>query len=190
MDYLVKPLVKRLIEDGLRGVGDWETQGLGMLRLRVSREVRLHIWHKGLIYEPRPSEIHSHPWNFTSTVIVGRLDNIKYREVVGSFAPNASIGTIKCGVGGGLLDDSTRPAQLREVGLHEYGPGESYSQMAEDLHATTFLDGTVTVIERTFKEDTEHAKVAYLGDKWITAEPRPATLDERKLAFKAALGLF
>jgi hypothetical protein len=39
--------------------------------------------------------------------------------------------------------------------------------------------GTVTIVERRFKADTEHAFVFYpRNEKWVSAEPRPATPEE------------
>ncbi len=47
------------------------------------------------------------------------------------------------------------------------------------IHDTGYGDGTVSLVTRTFLEDTEHAQV-YIpaGQSWVSAEPRNATDDE------------
>ena len=58
----------------------WRMQGVGLLALRLDdrREHRLHVWDPdGCVGDP---PIHDHPYDFTSTVIVGELTNTRYVE--------------------------------------------------------------------------------------------------------------
>ncbi len=58
----------------------WRLQGVGLLALRLDdrREHRLHVWDpEGCDGDP---PIHDHPYDFSSTVIVGELTNIRYVE--------------------------------------------------------------------------------------------------------------
>ena len=58
----------------------WRIAGIGLLALRLDdrREHRLHVWDPdGCVGEP---PIHDHPYDFTSTVIVGQLTNTRYVE--------------------------------------------------------------------------------------------------------------
>ena len=79
MDHTLDPAQVRTI---LEHAADhpWRIQGIGLLALRLDdrREHRLHVW------DPEGSEgdapIHDHPYDFTSTIIVGELTNTRYVE--------------------------------------------------------------------------------------------------------------
>jgi hypothetical protein len=84
--------------------------------------------------------------------------------------------TIRCGEGGGLVGDPV-PVILAEEPTETYREGEGYTQTASEIHRSVSENGTVTIIEREFKPDTEHAYVYFQGE-WGTAEPRTALPEE------------
>lgn len=187
-----KLLVKKLIEQGLTQEinGEWQIQGFGMLRLYITKEVRLHVWHNGLVYHDTPSQIHNHPWNFNSRIVVGNLRNVRYLEWPEKTATH-HIAKILCGPGGGLTSESPRDTNLEIATIDEYNAGDVYYQTAKELHRTVFKNGTVTIVTREFLDDADHALVAYpIKQQWKTAEPRTATERELELGLKAALDLF
>jgi hypothetical protein len=58
----------------------WRIQDIGVLGLWLDdeRTYRLHVWNpEGALGDP---PIHDHPYDFTSTVIVGELVNTRYVE--------------------------------------------------------------------------------------------------------------
>ena len=60
----------------------WTVQGFGLLRcypFRETKDVRLHIWNSDLRIE-HVSDIHTHPWDFTSHIICGYIHNHLYEE--------------------------------------------------------------------------------------------------------------
>lgn len=177
-------LVRRLLESS-RALA-WQTQGLGMLRTYLSKEVRLHIWHRALV-APGASTIHNHPWDFESELVVGSLRNWRFSvNPSPGLVPTHELARIRCGVGGGLVEGHPpTPVHLqRSVDR----PLERYSQNAEELHETDADDGTVTLVTRKFRPDEEHATVAYpVGTSWVKAEPRVATPSEAAIAVGAAL---
>ncbi len=161
----------------------WTVQGFGMLRtyLDADRKIRLNVWDKR-IQKPNVSLVHDHPWDFTSHIISGEIINLRYVE-----SPEFEKGwpfsyaTIKCGPGGGMVncqgDIDLVPGQFER-----YRAGESYSQKANEIHETDFWSGTVTLNDRTFHPDTEHARVFWRrGQQWVDAEPRVATMHEIKM---------
>jgi hypothetical protein len=82
--------------------------------------------------------------------------------------------TIKCGEGGGICG-VPEPVSLVPHEVESYGEGATYTQRATEFHASFPLDGTVTIIEREFLDDTEHAHVFWPRDtEWVSAEPRKA----------------
>lgn len=170
-------LVRRLLEQAEHL--EWSIQGMGMLRHYLSREVRLHIWDSRFRV-PNVSTIHDHPWDFESEIVCGSLVNRFYYEIGGE--PTHTRSKIRCGVGGGLVH-AEHCGEERPVRLHSrdvrYAVGERYHEVAEALHETLPEDGTVTLVTRKFRPDTEHALVCYpIGTSWVSAEPRKATHNE------------
>lgn len=185
---LVKKLLEQAAEQEVNRA--WQIQGFGMLRLYLSKEVRLHVWHNGLVYHDTPSNIHDHPWDFISTVVVGALRNTRYEAAEGQPSTH-HLGRILCGPGGGLLPNTVKDIHLLTLDEELVKEGDSYTQVAKELHTMTFQNGTVTLVTRVMQPDPDHAQVAWLkGQTWKTAEPRLATQAEVQLGVKAALSLF
>lgn len=187
-DLITIKLVQNMLEHPERH--DWSLQGLGMLRtyLDADHRLRLHVWTEAGANEG-VSELHTHPWDFTSIVIAGEVINRIYiKELSGAGDKEWQEQTIRCGEGGGLVGEP-EIVKLTEKPLERYGSGETYSQYARQIHQSSPADGTVTIIKRTFGKDTEHAYVYFpVGDEWVTAEPRPATDEEAKTICDNALG--
>lgn len=163
---------------------EWTIQGLGMLRVYITPELRLHVWHSSA-REPGASVIHSHPWDFCSNVIAGCITDVRFRESADGKPHNKQV--IRCGPGGGLEGDPQQVYLLPRT-YRGYVAGKKYYALAEDIHYSTFDDGTVTLVNRTFKQDTEHAAVYWPeGEEWGTAEPRIATPKEVKLICESSL---
>lgn len=171
----IKQLVKEILENpGERG---WAIQGLGMLRTYLTPELRLHIWSE-VAEMDGASKMHTHPWDFTSLVVAGRVCDFKCREITSAEAGGRTMKkqTIRCGEGGGLVGE---PIEVRidTWPPKAYVEGESYSHVASNIHYSVPEEGSVTIIKRTFGQDTEHAYV-YFDGEWGTAEPRPASRGE------------
>lgn len=173
-----KLLVKKILEKP--SGHDWSLQGFGMLRLYLSDEVRLHVWDSRYAVDD-VSTVHTHPWDFRSLVVAGEIINRRFDEYETPGSEFRSLDgfrrqTIKCGEGGGLVG-TPEDVWLRGGTPEVYLEGESYVQAAHEIHASLPRDGTVTIVTREFKEDTEHAYVYFEGE-WVSAEPRRATLGE------------
>lgn len=155
---------------------DWSLHGFGMFRLYLRRDLRIHVWDSKFATFA-VSTIHNHPWDFTSDVIQGMITNVEYDTCIGKATHH--IQKIKCGEGGGLVGESNTCCihKLRSI---SYTAFNCYSEDSRTLHETKAEDGTVTIIKRFFKADTEHAMVAWpIGQNWVSAEPRPATKSEK-----------
>lgn len=156
---------------------EWTAQGLGMLRVYLRPEVRLHIWSR-LLINPGVSTIHTHPWDFTSYVISGQMIDHEYVESHQPKAKPFMRQKILCGEGGGLKD-SPEFVQLAQLDRKIYNPGDCYQHAAHHIHDSRFIDGTITLVTREFKDDTDHAYVYWPAtSSWGTAEPRKATTEE------------
>ena len=166
---------------------EWTTQGLGMLRtyLDPSGIYRLHIWDSSQV-NPQASRIHDHPWSFESRVIAGGLVNQRYYRSEHPNSMEYQLVQIKCGAGGGPVS-GIETVHLLMVQEEELNAGDVYAQHWTELHDSAAEDGTVTIIKRDFKTDTEHATVCWEKGPWGSAEPRRAEPEEVRYVTQTAL---
>jgi hypothetical protein len=182
-----KALVKKILEKA--ELYEWSLQGFGMLRLHLDYDVRLNVWDSRYRV-PNVSLMHTHPWNFKSVVVAGRLNNTRYWktppkvEILESSVFEYAV--IKPGLGGGLREH-LGILRLRAYPIETFKEGESYEQVHDEIHISDPSDGTVTVNERQRVGDD----LAYVywpaGTEWVSAEPRPGKLHEVRDITEAAL---
>jgi hypothetical protein len=151
---------------------EWSLQGMGLLRLYLPDNHRLHVWDSRY-RRPGVSMIHDHlQWGLESTIIAGSMMNIRY-EIRPDGRPYM-LGLIKPGYGT-YFKDAPAQVSLRRISQETYGPGATYAQEPADIHETNAVDGTVTLM-RKLPTDNESARVFWpAGTEWGTAEPREAT---------------
>lgn len=157
---------------------EWSLQGMGMLRLHLPDNYRLHVWD-ARYRAPGVSMIHDHlQWGLHSTVIAGRLTNLRYRTVIDPSNGKAYLfATLKPGYGC-YFKHEPQACLLSADAPRLYEEGESYEQHPADIHETDAADGTVTLMHKTPTDD-ESARVFWpAGTEWGSAEPRRATPEE------------
>lgn len=169
----------------------WSIQGLGMMRTTLDDGRRVQVWD--MAYALDDSNIHDHPWGFESQIIVGELTNRIYEEdrnsqYSGSFPMNA----VELITGDGTFVSEPRRTELRLLETNTYGPGTQYTMEADQIHTTSAITGTVTIIKKIpLPEPKTTATVFWRRDaEWQTAKPRPATKAERDAFIESALSLF
>lgn len=174
--YLKSMYTKKQVQTILQTVRyGWSRQGLGMLRLYLDAEriYRLHVWDSSLKI-PGVSPMHTHPWDLESTVIAGVYQQRRYSyDLSDVYEPWMSFSKvrIKCG-SGACTKTEPEMVQLRLLPVETVLEGGSYTQHASEIHESFPLDGTVTIVKRTFQEDTEHADVFWRGSGgWVDAAP-------------------
>jgi hypothetical protein len=154
----------------------WEVQGLGMLRLKIGDDLRLHIWNPALEF-PNVSKIHNHSWDLSSTVICGLIRNevfVETNDGVGWFWKRDLV----CGVGGRWKNEAAL-VRLKTKRIEVIEPGQTYSQTANEIHLTEAAPGTMTIMKRKYDGPNGVASIYWpMGDVWGTAEPRAATVEE------------
>lgn len=159
----------------------WEVQGFGMLRtyLDEAQVFRLHIWSM-VLQAHEVSTIHDHPWNFTSHVLSGQVNNRRYvptQDLTRSCLVTREF-QLKCGADAHTIGES-RLSLLEPQPWENIKAGESYSQLAEEVHESFPFCGTVTVIQRTFTKPRDYARVFIKpGYSFVSAAPRPASAQE------------
>lgn len=183
---LVRPILRQPFDNGRK----WQVQGLGMLRTYLSPETRLHIWCPEFNY-CEDSGWHTHPWDFSSFVVAGIIQNTKYIERKAAGRSKGWIPFIKqriiCGPGGCSMGEP-EDVFLKEVVNHTYVSGTHYSQNADEIHSSHPERGTVTVITRNVVYPDGSATVYHPKDsKRTSAEARPATAHEIRFGTAIAL---
>jgi len=170
----------------------WQVQGLGMLRTYLDPNTRLHIWHSKLNY-CEDSGWHTHPWDFSSFVVAGKITNSRFlkREdtpsgVATGWQPFTEQHII-CGPGGCAMSEP-KSVYLFENSREAYTAGNTYSQRADEIHTTGTMDGSITIITRKTVNEDGSANVYFpRGSEWSSAEAREATEDEIMLGVNVAL---
>lgn len=161
----------------------WRMQDVGLLGLWLDdrREHRLHLWAPEEVADDPP--IHDHPFDFTSTVVAGELVNTRYLECASG--PEYVRERYVVGNEGDRRVDTIR---LEGVATR-LGEGESYSQLAPELHDSRQVPGTVTLI-RFAPKDVSGAELTLCHRPeapWISGQAREARPDEVKRITAAAL---
>lgn len=187
MQELVRYLLKNRME---LPPADWTAQGFGFLRLRISETMRLHIWDSRL-REAGVSDIHDHTqWAFTSHIISGSVINLRYTLADQAEGLPFTMAVLNCGIGGGMVEGSSRAVGLVPGRPELYGPGDRYHQEPDEIHRTVPSDGAVTLIKQR-RTETGTARVFWpLGGSWGDAIPRQATRDEVSDVGQFALSIF
>lgn len=154
---------------------EWSLQGLGMLRLYLPDNARLHVWDTRFAF-PGASPVHDHlQWGLTSTVIVGRIINFRYKQGQGLPYHWA---TFKAGYGTSQIHEP-KTTLLERGNAEVYRPGDVYHQEPDEIHESVPYIGTVTIMQKHPTADGESARIFWpYGTPWGSAEPRAATSDE------------
>lgn len=167
---------------------DWSLQGFGMLRCRINDRIRIHVWSHELATK-NVSSIHTHPWNFESTVMSGFIVNNlfietkagKNQEVFASQRIEIITGTH------GKIIDSPVDINLEMVLSQKYIAGKSYKMDKQEIHRSVYSNGAVSVmIKEPTKLTTAYSYFPRNTD-WVSAKPRQATFKEVKIGVSQAL---
>lgn len=151
---------------------NWRVHPFGFLRLDLSANLRLHVWHYDL-QTKGVSTIHDHAqWDFTSYVLHGAIINrIWDYDTAGLPFMQARIvaGTLEGGLG------EVQETSLKLCSMERAEAGESYSQTCKVIHETEALPGTITLVHKKQK-DTNTARVFWpKGREWLGAAPHPVS---------------
>ena len=184
MERLDKVFVRNILEHALDYPWRYQDIGLLVLRLDEHREHALHVWAPDRCIGTPP--IHDHPYDFVSRIIVGELTNARYLEDPSGlkysrerYAPS---------------NEESRTTDYVQLScdVETFKEGDEYAQMADELHDSHQLPGTVTIIQRApFREGSE-LTVCRLDEKaaWVSGASRPPTAPEVSDITNQALNWF
>jgi hypothetical protein len=179
---LNKVLVRMILEHAQDY--SWTIQEIGLLALRLDdrREYRLHVWDPGHSRGEPP--VHDHPFDFTSRIIVGEMINTLYEE------NDRGVEFIRTRYSPADEDirrtDTVRLSPVPST----FTEGDHYSQLANELHDSRQIPGTVTIIRCDFRDVSELTVCLRNQSAWISGRSRPAAADEVKRITNTALELF
>ena len=180
-------LDKALVQQILTHAEDypWRMQeeiGLLGLRLDDRRRYRLHVWDPRRDVGAPP--VHDHPYDFVSTVIAGEMTNTRYEESP-SGAEYSRVRYLVSDEGVRRTDTVRLSATSTAV-----SQGDQYAQLAHELHDSRQQPGTVTIIRCASRDVDELTVCLRDGDRFVSGQARPATLDEVKRIARSALSWF
>lgn len=175
---------------------DWSLQGLGMLRLYLPGDARLHIWNHDFAF-PGASPVHDHlQWGLTSTIVSGEIANQRFKELpTGHYINNTEWqpyhwARFIAGYDAKMLHEP-ETMLLKRLPVEHYTPGMSYSQEPNEVHQTIAKPGTVTIMQKRPTEDGATARIFWPeGTQWGSAKPRAATPAEVEAITRQALLVF
>jgi hypothetical protein len=180
---LEKALVYQLLAHGEEY--PWTMQDIGLLGLRLDdrREYRLHVWDPSLCVGEPP--VHDHPFDFVSQIISGEMVNTRYTEDPAGVEYSRIRYPTK-------NEDARRAADTVRLSgtATTYTEGGCYGLIADELHDSRPLPGTVTTIRMTFKDISELTVCRVDDAPWVSDQSRPATPEEVKQFTAKALAWF
>ena len=163
----------------------WRMQDIGLLGLRLDdrREHRLHVW--GPTYSVGEPPVHDHPYDFTSTVVVGEMTNTRYVEdPVGHRVPPRALHAARRE----RAHDRHRDASPRP--RPSCAPATSTRNSRTNCTTVASSPGTVTIIRMSFVDVPALTVCTPSDAPWVSARSRPPTPDELEAITGAALDLF
>ena len=169
---------------------EWEVQGLGMLRTYLNKDTRFQIWNKDLIVED-VTDIHTHPWDFVSLILQGKITNHIYKEYPEQVNDSKKYFRCLITTGEDAYVKEKSEVYLLKYEKNTYPSGIYYIHKKHDPHKIKFKDGTITVLSKFNKNDESEA-YTYVkdGNEWVSAMPRPAKDYEIHDTIKKALELY
>lgn len=128
----------------------WSVHGIGMLRtypVAGNKTWRINLWHSSLRI-PGISSLHTHPWDFASYILAGRIGNVRYLENRNAQAKTHLRRQIECGDAGCVIGEDEYTSLTAINPVEVYRAGGQYIQHASEIHATSFDDGSITLNKR------------------------------------------
>jgi hypothetical protein len=185
-DNEIRKLLVFPLESGL----DWRGHGIGFMKAYIDpdKRWRINVYHE-MLRVPGISLMHDHPWGLFSHVRAGQLVNTRWhrshKKSQGAVLFNE--GRINCADYAGL-EGTPQVVPLVKERREVYHAGDFYRQNPEEIHETTALNGTVTLLERIPVHSDGRAHIFWpMGEEYGDAT-RKISDDEIYAVAASALG--
>ena len=180
MDHTLDQVLVRTI---LEHAADypWRFQGIGLLALRLDG-CRDFDSTSGT---PRRASVilpvHDHPYDFTSTIVVG--------DMINTCDVEDPAGDEYCRERYSPDDENQRRTDVVHLtgASTSFGPGDQYRQVAAELHSSQQTPGTVTVIRCRWRA-AELTVCLRPGAPWVSGQARPAAPRDQRITVAALTG--
>lgn len=151
---------------------DWRAHGIGFIKayLDAEKTQRINIYHK-MFMVPNISVHHDHPWMLRSEILAGELTNKRYdRSYPADEGATCFMeGVITCNDFRGL-EGTPKKVWLHGMRPEVYVAGSRYSQLPEEIHETSAIDGTVTLMTRSNFTADGTARIFWpANSEWVDA---------------------
>lgn len=181
-EALDKVLARNILEHACAYSWKFLDIGLLLLRLDEQREYALHVWAPDRSVGEPP--IHDHPYDFVSRIIAGEMTNARFAE------DSSGIKYLRERYAPSNEESRTADYVQLVAEVETLKEGDEYSQLADQLHASHQLPGTVTVIRRSFRSVEELTVCRLENEPWVSGASRPATSAEITEITSQALAWF
>lgn len=144
----VRQSVKSVLENHQKH--RWYETVDGVIATYFKNETALNIY-QGL--DRSNPYIHSHPFDFTSTIVTGEMRHTRYR-----LDPSGDEFQFQRRRITGEFFGATEDCVLEAMPLETYLPGDTYSILSSEIHSVAPVDGSITLVVRDhFTSPTEFA---------------------------------
>lgn len=128
--------------------------GNGFIQVDLDKTHRLHIWDHRIPRQEVSTQIHDHRFQFTSTVLVGRLVNVVYFPTTYPEFPEYKVYSPVLRQGEDtVLVDTGDLIRVRPFNTYVNLPHQQYTMFPEQFHETMYGELTVTLMEKTLITD-------------------------------------
>jgi hypothetical protein len=134
----VQQSAKRILENHRNH--QWFETTEGVIATYFRNETVLNIYQgldKSNLY------IHSHPFDFTSTIVVGEMRHTRYQ-----FRPEGAVYEFQRRRISGEFFGETERCGLEPLPVERYVAGDTYSILSHEIHSVAPADGTITLVVR------------------------------------------
>lgn len=129
--------------------------GLGFIQVVLSKDERVHFYTDKL---PTTNEdIHTHRYNFKSTILKGRFTNKKFSIVEGA---THVLKNESCSLDRELTNNIEIPVSIKHIESITYKEGESYNMFFNEFHSVEYFGDTITHLKRS-DIITDYAQVIF-----------------------------
>jgi len=176
--------IRKILEDPFANGRTWRAHGIGFMKtyLDPGKVQRLNVYHE-IFRVPGISVMHDHPWGLFSYIRAGRLTNERWHRThkKAKMAVLMNEGVINCADYKGIEGKPTIVPLVKER-PEIYHAGDFYRQDPDEIHETSAIDGTVTLLTRTVGS-TGHAHIFWSQGQEYGDASRNLSEDE---VYKAA----
>lgn len=130
----------------------YNVHGNGFLQLQINERQRIHIWHPSIPKQKYPTPIHDHKFSFHSTIIFGRLLNVRYSvdraPITGGYRVFMPGRNTTPNIDAKLVRHEHHPDTVRisECSQLVHGQYETYHMPSKQFHETIAIGPTVTLM--------------------------------------------